>query len=312
MNLSGHFWTAWPRLRDRVFPLAEPPSRGWTTRLREGERTVILRGRWREEPSTVAVIVVHGLGGGYDRPYCIRAARAVAAHGWSCLRLALRGADGSGEDFYHAGLTADLGAAVESAALAAYERIVIVGYSLGGHVALRYAAERPDPRVRAVAAICAPLDLDRGARFLDEHANRLYLRHLLNGLREHYAAVDARGRAPVALAGLEHVSSIREWDRLTICPRFGFASAEEYYSTQSVAPRLRQLHVPSLLAVSRHDPMVALADIEASLDQANPLLEVRRLGTGGHVGFPPHLDLGEDAPGGMERQVLRWLERKLR
>ena len=58
--------------------------------------------------------------------------------------------------------------------------------------------------------------------------------------------------------------------------------------------------------------MIAIGDIEASLSEANPLLEVRRLSAGGHVGFPPRLDLGEDAPGGMERQVLRWLERKLR
>lgn len=312
MNPSGHFWTLWPQVRDRVFPLKAPPSREWTTRVREDDRVVTLRGRLREEPSTVCVIVVHGLGGSYDRPYCIRAARAVAAHGWSGLRLALRGADLSGEDYYHAGLTADLHAAIDSPALASYERIVIVGYSLGGHVALRYACSRPDDRVRAVAAICSPLDLDRGARHLDEHAGRFYRRHILDGLRRHYAAVDARGRAPVPLRELEHVDSLREWDRLTICPRWGFSSAEEYYATQSVAPRLRQLHVPSLLAVSRHDPMVTLADVEASVTDANPLLEVRRLGTGGHVGFPPGLDLGEDAPGGLERQVLRWLERKLR
>jgi len=312
MNLSGHFWTLWPRFHDRFLPLAAPPSRGWTTRVRDNGRVINLRGRWREEPSTVAVIVVHGLGGGYDRPYCIRAARAIAAHGWSCLRLALRGADGSGEDFYHAGLYEDLEAAIASTTLAPYERIVIIGYSMGGHVALRYASQRTDPRVRAVAAISAPLDLDRGARFLDEQSNHLYRRHLLNGLRELYATVEARGNAPGPLAGLEHVDTIREWDRLTVCPRFGFASAEEYYATQSVAPRLRQLHVPALLAVARHDPMVALSDIEASLGEANALLEVRRLSAGGHVGFPPNLDLGEDAPGGMERQVLRWLERKLR
>jgi predicted alpha/beta-fold hydrolase len=312
MNPTGHFWALWPRLRDRVLPLEAPSSRAWSTRIRDGERRLTLRGRWREEPSTVAVIVIHGLGGGHDRPYCIRAARAIAAHGWSCLRLALRGADGSGEDFYHAGLIDDVAATVTSPAFANYERIVIIGYSLGGHLALRYACEKPDPRVRAVAAICAPLDLDRGARHLDEHAGRLYRRHLLNGLRDQYAAVVARGFAPTPLSDLSHVDSIREWDRLTICPRFGFASAEDYYATQSVAARLRQLHVPSLLAVSRQDPMISLADIEASLGDANPLLEVRRINSGGHVGFPPGLDLGEDAPGGLERQVLRWLERKLR
>ena len=312
MNPTGHFWTVWPRLRARIVPLRAPASRPWSTRVRAGGRTVTLRGRLRKEPSTVAVIVIHGLGGGHDRPYCIRAARAIAAHGWSCLRLALRGADGSGEDIYHAGLIDDITAAVNSPQLAECGRIVIIGYSLGGHVALRYVCDPPDPRVRAVAAICAPLDLDRGARYLDEHAGRIYRRHLLNGLREHYAAVVARGLAPTSLDDLSHVDTIREWDRLTICPRFGFASAEDYYATQSVASRLRQLHVPSLLAVSRHDPMVSLNDIEASIGDANPLLEVRRINSGGHVGFPPGLDLGEDAPGGIERQVLRWLERKLR
>jgi uncharacterized protein len=311
-ELAGHAWTLWPTLRERIAPLSAPPSERWRTWVDSDRGRVQLTGRWREEPCTVAVVVVHGLGGGYDRPYCIRAARAVQGHGWSCLRMALRGADRSGEDFYHAGLTDDLHAAIESPVLRSYERIVLLGYSLGGHVVLRYACQRPDPRVRAVAAVCAPLDLDRAAHHVDEHAWPLYRRHLLGGLSEMYRAVAARGAVPTAPAALEHVQSIREWDRLTVCPRFGFDSPEHYYATQSVAPRLRHLHVPALLVVSRQDSMLAIDDVEAALDTANPLLEVRRVSTGGHVSFPAGLDLGEDAPRGLERQVLRWMERRLR
>ena len=89
----------------------------------------------------------------------VGAGEALAA-GMSCLRLNLRGADLEGEDFYHAGLTADLHAALADPALERYERVHLLGYSLGGHVVLRWATESGDARVRSVAAICPPLDLE--------------------------------------------------------------------------------------------------------------------------------------------------------
>lgn len=311
-RVAGHLWTVWPALRTRIAPLSAPPAQRWRSWVESDRGRVQLSGLWREEPCTVAVVVVHGLGGGYDRPYCIRAARAIQGHGWSCLRLALRGADRSGEDFYHAGLVDDLHAAIASPALQAYERIVVLGYSLGGHLALRYACGRPDPRVRAVAAVCAPLDLDRAARYIDEFAWPVYRRHVVRGLLEMYQVIAAAREVPTPPEQLARIETIREWDRLTVCPRFGFATPEEYYRTQSVAPHLRHLHVPALLVVSRQDPMLAIEDLEASLGNANPLLEVRRVSAGGHVSFPAGLDLGEDAPRGLERQVLRWMERRLR
>lgn len=311
-RIAGHAWSLWPTLRHRVVPVAAPDSVPWSAPAPSDVGEIRLSGRWSAEPCTVAVVVLHGLGGNPERPYCRRAARAIQAHGWSCLRLAMRGADGRARDFYHAGLTADLDVALSSPVFDDYERIVLLGYSLGGHVVLRYASERPDPRVRAVAAVCSPLDLDRAAVHLDGHAWPLYRRHVLEGLLAMYREVATKRPVPTPPEELQGVDSIRTWDALTVCPRWGFGSPEEYYATQSAARVLRYLHVPSLLVVSRQDPMVPIADIEASIGDANPLLEVRRVGAGGHVGFPAALDLGEDAPRGLERQVLRWMERRLR
>ena len=163
--------------------------------------------------------------------------------------------------------------------------------------------------MKAVAAICTPLDLDRAADHLDHRAWTVYRKHLLEGLLAMYREVAAKRPVPTPPEELVGVDSVRTWDSLTVCPRWGFGSPEEYYATQSVSSVLRYLHVPSLLVVSRQD---SIADVEASIGNANPLLEVRRVGNGGHVGFPAGLDLGEDAPRGLERQVLRWLERRLR
>ena len=145
-RITGHAWTVWPTLRHRVVPVKAPESVPWSAPARSDIGEIRLSGRWRAEPCTVAVVVIHGLGGNPDRPYCLRAAQAIQAHGWSCLRLALRGADGRTRDFYHAGLTEDVDAALASPVFDDYERIVLLGYSLGGHLALRYACERPDPR----------------------------------------------------------------------------------------------------------------------------------------------------------------------
>lgn len=311
-RIAGHSWTLWPTVRHRVVPVTAPDSVPWSAPALADIGEIRLSGRWQAQPCTVAVVVLHGLGGNPDRPYCLRAARAIEGHGWSCLRLAMRGADGRGRDFYHAGLISDLDAALSSPVFDAYERIVLLGYSLGGHVALRYACDRPDPRVKAVAAVCSPLDLDRAAAHLDHHALSFYRRHVLDGLLRMYTEVSTKRPVPTPPEELAGIDSMREWDQLTVCPRWGFGSAEEYYATQSVAHVLRYLHLPSLLVVSRQDPMIPIDDVEASIGNANPLLEVRRVGAGGHVGFPGRLDLGEDAPRGLERQVLRWMERRLR
>lgn len=143
--------------------------------------------------------IVHGLGGHCDSAYAIDAAIAVEEAGFSCLRLCLRGAQGTGEDLYHAGLTDDLRAALSDPAFARYEHLLAVGFSLGGHVSLRTAVEGADPRLRAVAAICPPLDLAAVQQWLDAPARTVYREYILRELRDMYVAIDQRGRAPTPL-----------------------------------------------------------------------------------------------------------------
>jgi len=317
---AGHFWTIAPVLKHRVRPahaLGEP----WLRRLPDpslGE--VTLRGVFRDLPgSDAAVIVVHGLGGTTQQHYCISAARAAEALGLSCLRLALRGAECDGEDLYHAGLFADVDAAVSSPELSRFARIYVLGFSLGGHVTLRFAMQRAsehasaparDPRVRAVAAICAPLDLDRGARHMDGPGAAVYRYHVLTGLKAMYEAVAARRAVPTPLREVLAVSTIRGWDELTVVPRHGFGTVQHYYDTTSVGPALDRLELPSLLVEHAHDPMVPAWTYRDHLQRANAQLDLRWLPAGGHVGYPSDLDLGEPGPRGVEAQALTWLMRQ--
>jgi predicted alpha/beta-fold hydrolase len=313
-SLSGHFWTIAPVLRHRARPAIAPAATPCSIDLDDPDvGTVRLRGLFRDAPgSNAAVVVVHGLGGTTGTHYCSSAARAADAIGVACLRLALRGADREGDDFYHAGLTADVHAALTSPVLARFSRLYLLGYSLGGHVSLRYAtggAGAREPRVRGVAAVCAPLDLELAARHIDSPGASLYRHHVLTGLKEMYAAVARRRRVPTPLSRVRAVRSIREWDELTVVPRFGFGSAERYYSQMSVGPELHRLAMPALLIEYRDDPMVPPWTYRVHLDKTLRHLEARTLARGGHVGYPAHTHLGEQGPAGVESQVLTWLLR---
>ena len=310
MALRGHLWTLGPRLRHGVRPLHLSETQSWQERVADPVAgPVRLTGRLRDLPGSEEIVVlVHGLGGSIDSHYVLQGAQAAEATGFSCLRINLRGSDRDSSDFYHAGLTSDLHAALASEPLRRYRRIYLLGYSLGGHVALRAATEEASPRLAAVAAVCSPLDLALSQREIDAPGIWLYRRYLLANLVQIYAAVARHRPVPLPVEQAARIRTLRDWDDRIVAPRHGFADAEDYYARASVAPRLPDLRIPSLTVHSEWDPMVTARSVRATLEgRYAPLLTMRWVSGGGHVGFPRKLDLGLGKGIGVDAQVLAWL-----
>ena len=311
--VQGHAWTIGRDLHHRVRVPAFTEHRAWTVSVPGMDpsgrvQRVRLSGRWTAgEPGAPAVVVVHGLGGDADSPYCVRLARACHRRGWGCLRVNLRGADLQGEDLYHAGLSSDLAAVLRAPPLCDTSVSFVAGYSLGGHVALRLGL-RPPPRLRAVTAVGAPLDLQRSAGAIDRLIALPYRAVVLGSLRRAHAAVAARARIAVPVQQVRSVRTIRDWDRLVVVPRWGFADVTDYWHSQSVGPRLRELKRPSLYIGARFDPMVPVWTVEPSLRNAPALLEWEMLEQGGHVGFPGVIPLFEGRAE-LEDHILDWFAR---
>jgi hypothetical protein len=310
--LLGHWFTVAPvarhTLRRRAVS-ASVPFRLKVPDARYGE--VRLSGRLHHAPSDTLLVVVHGLGGDVGSHYVLDAARAADASGIASLRVNLRGSDRTGEDIYHAAISEDIHAILKSEELARYERVILLGYSLGGHIVLCAATDPTlDPRVRAVAAVCPPLDLFLGSRAIDEPSRIVYRRHVLSAIKEIYYEVARRRPVLVPVDEVRKIATIREWDERIVAPRFGFRDAEHYYGEASVAPRLARMPIPALVVAARHDPMVPAHTLAPALASARAPLEVRWVDRGGHVGFPGRVELGLPREGGLEVQVVDWLIEK--
>ncbi len=308
MSWRGHFWTLGPFLRHSLLPPRVPEWERWETKLEDGVvGTLQLSGRLaRGKASDTIVVILHGLGGSATSYYARKAAKAAADAGLDSLRLNLRGADREGADYYHAGLTDDLAAALGSNALEGYEHLLLLAYSLGGNMMLRYLAGEPDPRVRAAAAVCSPIDLERGARAIDRPRGFFYRRHVLNALKDIYRHVAARRDVPVPVSEAARIDTIELWDERIIAPRHGFAGAEDYWAKTSACHVLGEIGTPTLFVAAERDPMVPIDTVRPWLQNATTL---RRIVTshGGHVGFPRRVDLGLGSGGTVEDQIIQWM-----
>jgi predicted alpha/beta-fold hydrolase len=310
-NLSGHAWTILPTLRHRVVAAPIPRSVEWSTTVDEAEvGEVVVRGRYAQAHGDTLVVLIHGLGGTPDSAYHVPVAQAAGEKGWSSLRLALRGTNGIGNDFYHAGLTADFHHAMRDDTFASYERVFVVGFSLGGHITMCLATEDDtDPRVKAVAAVCPPVDLSAGATMLDAPGQFVYRHHILSELRALYRGVAKTANVPTPWDRIKRVRKLREWDALTVVPRFGFYNVEDYYQQMAMANRIEQLQRPTLMIHSHHDPVVIPHTVYPVIERAPDIFEAHWIDGAGHVFFPPTLDIGVAGRRGLGDQVLGWLDR---
>ncbi len=293
----------------RMRPLARPSTEPWQTDLNDAERgRVRLTGRLLRGSKTRCVVAVHGLGGNSDSGYMALVLRAAHEAGDSCLLLNCRGADRSGADVYHSGLYADLEAALASPELRAMQRIDLFGYSVGGHIALRYCcSDKLDARVGRVAAIGSPLHLRAAADDFDAASFNIYRHHVMDALKEIYTVAYQQNPRGISPLEARKISKIREWDEKIIAPRFGFKNADDYYESESVGPRLAKLKIEGIYVGGSFDPMILASSVKPYLGGKS--LKIVWDDSAGHLGFQSGFSLDESAPLGLESQVLSWLSR---
>jgi uncharacterized protein len=267
-------------------------------------------------PGAPLLVLFHGLEGSSSSQYAVAFADFAAREGLVLAVPHFRGCSGElnlAPRAYHSGDFQEIDWMLQRFAAAHPGRpLLAAGVSLGGNALLRWAGEMgagAARTVRAVAAVCSPLDLTAGGHAIGRGFNRLvYTRMFLNSM------------VPKALKKLEQhpglfdrealvaARDLYQFDNLFTAPLHGFRDTDDYWARASAKPVLSDIRVPALALNARNDPFVPAASLPSAA-QAGSHVTLWQPAQGGHVGFPASLSpLG--LPGhvmAMPAAVGRWL-----
>jgi predicted alpha/beta-fold hydrolase len=276
---------------------------------------VVAQLHWQADRARApTVVLLHGLAGSADSGYMVATAQKAFERGCNVVRLNARNCGGTEHltpTLYHAGLALDPRMVLdELAATDGIDRVAVIGFSLGGSVAIHLAHEPPRrARLAAAAVACAPLDLAGCADSIERGVwNRLYSRRFVADMARVIVRKAALfpGRYDVArLAGL---TTVRAFDDAFTAPHFGFRDAADYYAAKSALPLLARLAVPTLVLLSRDDSFVPVEPIVAA--PRSRCVEVEVAAGGGHLGFIASKPVGPDRRWG-ERRIVEFVVERL-
>jgi predicted alpha/beta-fold hydrolase len=166
--------------------------------------------------------------------------------------------------------------------------IYLVGFSMGGNMALKLAGEwgqSVPSQVRAVCAVSVPVDLSACAYRLGQPQNRFYERRFLRELRETIQRKQSLQPARYTLADFSRIHSIVDFDEVYTAPCFGFRNAEDYYRQSSSKPFLSSIQIPTLMLQAQDDPFIPFEIFDEIPFERNKHLNLCAPAHGGHVGF---------------------------
>ena len=295
---GGHVQTIWPVLFSRRFDGPAPVFRRerWTTP--DGDFVDV---DWQGEHADAPLLVLfHGLEGSSSSHYAQAFAAEAKRRGWRFAVPHFRGCSGEinlAPRAYHSGDHEEVGWMLSRFRSLHGGPTLAVGVSLGGNALLRFveeAGESAGQRVRAVAAVSAPLDLAAGGRaigrgFGRQVYTRMFMRTMkakaLVKLRQHPGLFDA--------AAMRAARDLRDFDEIFTGPLHGFAGADDYYARSSAKAHLKRIRIPALVLIARNDPFLPASALPTR-DQVGPCVTLWQPAHGGHVGFaagpwPGHL-----------------------
>lgn len=254
------------------------------------------------------VVLIHGLTGCETSDYIRATALQLLRHGLPVLRLNLRGAGPSRRlcrQQYHAGRSEDLRAVLQQLRRQVdVAGLVLVGFSLGANMLLKYLAEDGvDRDIRAAVAISPPFDLAATQQRIAAPRNRPYHRWLLARMREE--ALAAPGPRSSALdRAIRRCRSIYAFDDTVVAPQNGFRGADDYYQRCSARHYVDAIRVPTLLIHAADDPWIPIEPFHDFDWRRAPAVVPLLPAAGGHVGFHGR---GSRTPW-HDRCLLRFLE----
>lgn len=248
---------------------------------------------WSRKGSSTVAVICHGLEGKGASPYVKGMARQMNRANFDAVAYNYRMCSGEVNRqlyAYHAGATYDLHTVLQHILENYdYKNIILVGFSLGGNMVLKYLGENPSKvpeQVRVAVAISAPVHLESCAYSIAKPSNFIYNDRFIRKLRKKTKAKKQMIiNAGLDYQGLMKTKSLKEFDDLFTAPANGFKDAVDYWTKNSARQFLEHIKKPALLVNALNDPFLAPECFPYEEAKANEYFSLMTPDYGGHVGF---------------------------
>jgi len=248
---------------------------------------------WKKVGSKKLVLLLAGLEGKSTSLYSRAAVRYFNKQDWDAVCMNYRGCSGEPNRLlsgYHMGATGDVKFTVEHILKTnAYDEIVILGYSLGGNLALKYIGEEAEnipKEIKGSVSFSVPMDIKKSNYRLNKWYNWHYIKWFM--LTLNYKANQKKRQFPDALKnyrGFFMSGNFVYFDTNFTTPANGFKTVDEYWTKSSCKRHLPNVKVPSLIIASNDDTFISdnCYPVKEANENAQLFLEITQYG--GHCGF---------------------------
>jgi predicted alpha/beta-fold hydrolase len=265
---------------------------------------------WVKSSSKNLLILTHGLESNSSASYIRSMAHEFLQKNfdilaWNCLGCAI-GEKIEKNSYYHSGVSNDLGSVIDHVIEKnEYENIILIGYSMGGNIMLKYLGEKHtyhSSKIKGAMAISTPVDLVSSSISLTKRSNFIYTKNFLNSIHKKIKEnrIDLE-ELNLDIEAILQAKNLSEFDHLFTAPVHGFKSGLDYYESSSSIQKLVDIKVPTLLLNALDDPFLGAKCYPDEAQIANNNITTLYPKYGGHVGF---YTSKKEQVGWVEKQAL--------
>jgi predicted alpha/beta-fold hydrolase len=275
----------------RYFPRLPRPVRRYFDV--DCDARVVADCHWQPEPwDKPTILALHGLNGSSDAHYMRGIASKAFERGMNVVRLNQRNCGDTehlSAGLFHSGLTHDARRVIrELTTVDGLTAIAVAGYSLGGNLALKLAAEygdEPPQALLGVAAVSPIIEIGDCVKALERPGNVLYQWNFVKDLKRRMRRKDKYWPGRFDVARLSSIRTVRQFDDAYTAPHFGFNGADDYYYRASSMRVIDRIRVRALIITAEDDPFVPVEPFRDPKVTGNTHIELAICEHGGHCGF---------------------------
>ncbi|QOD61496.1 alpha/beta fold hydrolase [Polaribacter haliotis] len=267
--------------------------------------------------SKTLVLLIHGLEGSSESKYIASNSNYLNSKGIDTVCFNLRGC--SGEDnlllaTYHSGKTEDVEFVVNYLLENYnYKNIVLVGFSLGGNLTLKYLGENNKnlpSEIKGGIATSVPVDIASAEIEMEKLKNKLYMEVFFKTMKN--KLLEKAHKFPeyqLDKDKLFKATKFKHLEHLYTVPVFGFKNPRDYWEKASSKPYLSKIDRPTLLINAKDDTFLSLDCYprKEALKSEKFFLEIPKYG--GHVGFMSSFNATEN--NWLEKRIGRFIEENI-